>query len=101
MQLTWKRNYEAYSDYRGLDFIGSPELIATDMYNAIDVSCWFWRRSGAVSQKYGANGDVNILIDNEPGNVRLVTLAVNGGSNGLHERMALFNMICRSWGLEQ
>jgi predicted chitinase len=101
MQLTWKRNYEAYSDYRGLDFIGSPELIATDMYNAIDVSCWFWRRNGAVSQKYGANGDVNILIDNEPGNVRLVTLAVNGGSNGLHERTALFNTICRSWGLEQ
>ncbi|OPA88261.1 hypothetical protein BFW88_16925 [Pseudomonas fluorescens] len=99
IQLTWRNNYASYSNYRGVDFVSSPDLIAEDMFNAIDVSCWYWRRKGAVSRKHNAQGDINVLIDNEPGNVKLVTLAVNGGENGLHERMEVFDFIRKEWGL--
>jgi predicted chitinase len=67
---------------------------------AIDVSCWFWRKKGAVYQKHEAKGDINILIDKEPFNVSLVTLAVNGGSNGLSERADIFNALMKEWGLK-
>jgi hypothetical protein len=42
---------------------------------------------------------VAFLVDNEPGNVRLVTLAVNGGANGLHERIKVYQAIRKEWGL--
>jgi predicted chitinase len=99
IQLTWKNNYASYSNYKGVDFVRAPNLIAENMFNAIDVSCWYWRRNGAVSRKYNARGDVNILINNEPDNVNLVTLAVNGGDNGLHERVKIYEAIRKEWEL--
>jgi predicted chitinase len=101
IQLTWKNNYASYSAYRGVDFVRSPDLIAESMFNAIDVSCWYWRRNGAVSRRHNARGDINVLIDNEPANVRLVTLAVNGGDNGLHERIKIYEAIAKEWGLSE
>ena len=100
IQLTWKNTYKLYSEYRGIDFVTNPDLIASNMENAIDSSCWFWRNKGGIERKYGAKGDINILIENENDNVALVTLAVNGGSNGLAERKALFEAIKNEWGLK-
>ncbi|MEK0364440.1 glycoside hydrolase family 19 protein [Pseudomonas sp. CBC3] len=99
IQLTWKNNYAAYSRYRGMNFIDSPGLIASDMYNAVDASCWFWRNIGGIYKKYNANGDINVLIDHEKNNVELITLAVNGGYNGLAERKEIFAAIKREWNL--
>jgi predicted chitinase len=99
IQLTWKNNYLSYSKYRGVDFVKSPDAIAADMFNAIDVSCWYWRHNGAISRKYNSLGDINVLIDNEPSNVKLVTRAVNGGDNGLHERESVYEALRREWGL--
>ena len=69
------------------------------MYNAIDASCWFWRNIGGRYKKYNAKGDINVLIENEKNNVELVTLAVNGGYNGLAERKKVFTAIKKEWGL--
>ena len=99
IQLTWKNNYAAYSRYRGINFIDSPDLIASDMNNAIDASCWFWRNIGGVYKKYNAKGDINALIEHEKNNVDLVTLAVNGGYNGLAERKEIFVAIKKEWNL--
>jgi predicted chitinase len=99
IQLTWKNNYRSYSSFKKFDFVGRPALLAENMYDAIDVSCWYWRHSGAVSQKYNARGDINVLVDNEPSNVKLITLAVNGGSNGLQERADIYEAIRKEWGL--
>jgi len=79
LQLTWKNNYKAYGYYKGVDFVKYPEKIGNTMEYAIDVSCWFWRHKGAVYKKYNAKGDINILIDHDKKNVKLITLAVNGG----------------------
>lgn len=100
IQLTWKNNYKKYSEFRGVDFVSNPDLIAQDMRNAIDVSCWFWRNNGAIYKKYNAKGDINVLIDNEKNNVELVTRAVNGGTNGLADREKFFNRIKEKWKLE-
>jgi predicted chitinase len=99
IQLTWKNNYLAYSQYKGVDFVGDPNAVALNMSTAIDVSCWYWRKRGGVYKKYNARGDINIIIDNEPLNVELVSLAVNGGRNGLNERFEVFNKIAKEWGL--
>ncbi|TEA26347.1 glycoside hydrolase family 19 protein [Candidatus Schmidhempelia bombi] len=100
IQLTWKNNYIKFSKYEGVDFVANPDLIAQNMKYSIDVSCWFWRFNGGIYKKYNANGDINILIDNEKDNVTLVTKAVNGGRNGLEHRIRIFNKIKEEWELE-
>ena len=100
IQLTWKNNYRRFSSYSGVDCVANSELVASVMSNAIKASCWFWRNNGGIHKKYDARGDINILIDNEKNNVELITLAVNGGRNGLPERQGYFDAIKKEWGLE-
>ncbi|MCK8358503.1 hypothetical protein LXA11_08095 [Erwinia amylovora] len=100
IQLTWKKSYQKFSEYSGVDCVNNTELVASVMSNAIKASCWFWRNNGGVHKKHNAKGDINILIDNEKNNVELVTLAVNGGQNGLSERQSYFNAIKKTWGLK-
>ncbi|RXK64251.1 hypothetical protein ERT44_16340 [Stenotrophomonas sp. MA5] len=100
IQLTWKNNYQRFSDYIGHDFVSDPMAVATDMKNSVEASCWYWRFNGTVHKKHDAKGDINKLIDAEPNNVTLVTLAVNGGDNGLAGRKTLFNAVKKEWGLE-
>ncbi|MCA7001163.1 glycoside hydrolase family 19 protein [Dickeya solani] len=99
IQLTWKKNYRLFSEYSGIDFVSNPESIASDMENAIRASCWFWRHNGGIHIKYAAMGDINVLIDHEKNNVRMITLAVNGGYNGLNERISYFEKIKEKWEL--
>lgn len=100
IQLTWKKNYRLFSEYTGDDFVMYPELVANNMRNTIKASAWFWRKNGGISNKYNAKGDINILVDNDKNNVELITLAVNGGRNGLAERKQIFNKIKKEWKLE-
>ncbi len=100
IQLTWKKNYKRFSEYSGVDCVVNSELIASDMSNAIKVSCWYWRNNGTIQGRYDSKGDINVLIDNDKNNVELIALAVNGGQNGLAERARYFNEIKKEWGLE-
>lgn len=100
IQLTWKKNYQRFSDYSGHDFVSDPMAVATDMKNSVEASCWYWRNNGTIHVKHGAKGDINKLVDAEPNNVTLITLAVNGSDNGLAGRKTLFNAVKKEWGLE-
>jgi predicted chitinase len=102
IQLTWKKNYRIYGKSKGdeLKFVNDPNAIGNNIINAIDASCWYWRKNGTISQLYDAKGDINILIDNDRDNVTLVTKAVNGGSNGLDERKRLYKEIVKAMNLE-
>lgn len=100
IQLTWKKNYQHFSEYSGVDCVNNSELIASVMGNAIKASCWFWRNNGGVHKMYDSKGDINILIDHKKNDVELITLAVNGGQNGLSERQKYFDSIKKEWGLE-
>lgn len=83
----------------GGNFVSAPNMLAENMLAAINVSCWYWRHNGAVSKRHSTQGDINVLVDNDSGNVRLVTLAVNEGDNGLHERVEVYEAIRKEWGL--
>jgi putative chitinase len=77
IQLTGRANYAAYGAARGIDFTtdGAPSRIADDPALAADVAGWFWHDRG-----------LNALADADK--VRAVTKRINGGYNGLADRMA-------------
>ncbi len=74
IQLTGRANYAAYGRYKDMDFLGQPELLATDPILAVDVACWFWKDRG-----------IDRLADAD--DVKAVTRRINGGYNGLDDRM--------------
>lgn len=73
------------------------EEIITNIDYAVESACWYWRTKGALSSKFNAQGDINIIVDNAPNDVNLVSQAVNvgqyGQSNGLEERIEYFNKL--------
>jgi putative chitinase len=74
IQLTGRANYAAYSRFAGIDYVAQPELLSIDAVVAVDVACWFWKDRG-----------VNRLAEQD--DVKAVTRRINGGFNGLDDRM--------------
>ena len=74
IQLTGRANYAAYSKDSGVDYVAKPELVASDPFVAVDVACWFWNTRG-----------INKLADED--DVKAVTKRINGGFNGLDDRI--------------
>lgn len=72
IQLTGRANYSLYGLSLGVDLIDDPDLVATQ-YPA-DVSGWFW-----------SNHSLNALADAD--NVNAITRMINGGYNGLQDRI--------------
>jgi len=75
IQLTGRANYQAYSDDSGKDYVSNPSAVAKDPAVCVDVACWYWRKRG-----------LNALADRD--DVRAVTKRINGGYNGLDDRIA-------------
>lgn len=91
MQLTGRNNYTKYNNYlksKGItdDVVSSPGLVATKY--AADVSAWFWKI-------YGPSGVKNFPVRSRQGSsvadVTKISKWVNGGTNGLQDRIAKFN----------
>lgn len=74
IQLTGRANYTAYSKDSGVDYVAKPELVATDPFVGVDVACWYWNKRGI--SKFADLDDV-----------KAVTRAINGGYNGLDDRI--------------
>jgi putative chitinase len=74
IQLTGRANYAAYSKDCGIDYVANPTAIATDPFACVDVACWYWNKR-----------KINQLADKD--DVKGVTKAINGGFNGLDDRM--------------
>jgi len=86
IQLTGRKNYKAYNDYlkgRGItdDILSNPELVATKYY--ADSAAYWWKSIGKVS---GLANDGSSDRD-----VRRVTKRVNGGFNGIEDRLTKFD----------
>lgn len=100
IQLTGSDSYTGYSKYRGEDFVGDYQKIATDLFNAFDASGWFWtqgkrlnsgdRWRGYPRVKVNYNGykytsiNLNSLADKD--DAANISYLINGGDNGLTER---------------
>jgi putative chitinase len=75
LQVTGRTNYAACGKALGLDLLAQPELLEQTV-NACRSAGWFWQTKG-----------LNALAD--AGDQERVTRRINGGTNGLAERLAL------------
>lgn len=76
VQITGRANYTACMMALDIDCVEHPELLEQPM-NACRSAGWFWRTHG-----------LNALAD--AGDQVKVTRRINGGTNGLADRLALF-----------
>ena len=88
IQLTGKANYdkatnEMYALPMGVDFVDEPDLLATPEY-ATQSAAWFWESNGlnALSDQLGGANDTDIF--------KVITKRINGGYNGLDDRLAIY-----------
>lgn len=81
LQLTGKDNYRAFSTFIKEDCVANPDLVATKY--PMDSAIWFFDRNKLwdICDK-GATTDI----------VTQVTKRVNGGTNGLQDRINKFNL---------
>lgn len=79
IQTTGRANYQAVGDALGVDLIADPAQLAEPGLAARSAG-WFWRSHG-----------LNELADSgDPGDFVLITRRINGGTNGLEDRQALW-----------
>lgn len=78
IQITGRANYKTCGAALGLDLVLFPELLEQPMY-ASRSAAWFWQSHG-----------LNELAD--VGDQVKITRRINGGTNGLAERLAFFEL---------
>lgn len=84
IHLTGKKNYIAFSQdtfgERADDIISNPDLLTEDKHVSLASALWFW--------------DINNLNDvADSQDVKKLTKIINGGYNGLPERIALYDKV--------
>jgi len=75
LQLTGRANYADYGKVLGVDLVNNPALAAQPALS-LKIACEYWKRR-------------NINADCDRDDVQAVTRKVNGGLNGLSDRIAL------------
>lgn len=78
IQVTGRANYAKCGQDLGLDLINHPELLE-EPTNACRSAAWFWKKRG-----------LNELADS--GDQIKITKRINGGTNGLADRLALLKV---------
>ena len=81
IQLTGKANYERFSHQQFGDhkmLATNPDLLKTDKNISLLSALWFWNQG-------------NINIEADKGDIKRMTQKINGGQNGLAERIELYN----------
>lgn len=73
IQITGRTNYETLSKLWGVDLLDKPELLEQPLY-AVKSAVWFWN-----------SRRLNKFADTD--NIRDITRRINGGFNGLSDRM--------------
>jgi len=78
IQITGTYNYKSMSKDWGIDVFADPDLLLSPSAS-VRSACWFWWKNG-----------LNHLVD-VGATVTEVTKVVNGGHNGLSERIEFYN----------
>jgi predicted chitinase len=91
IQVTGRSNYSAFTTWMAkhhplicVDFVRNPEALERMPY-ALLSAVWYWQRHG-----------LNAYADR--GDLRGITKRINGGYNGLNDRIARFNKAIDIWG---
>lgn len=80
IQLTGKNNYKKFSEFANVDFVANPDLITSNIEYLLLSAIWFWNEN-----KLNQYADQN--------DIKGQTKRINGGYNGLDERLHLYNEI--------
>ena len=86
IQLTGYTNHKAYADASGFDAVRNPTELAKYPH-ALGSALWFWSSRGP-SLSEDANDGLN------ENTVIKITKVVNGGTNGLDDRLHYFHELC-------
>lgn len=78
IQLTHRGNYQRAGNELGQDFVRNPDLVRQTRF-AFEVAGLFWKWNSR---------DLNSCADN--GDVYKCTRVINGGQNGIDDRLALY-----------
>lgn len=85
IQLTGKNNYRIYGDILGINLMSFPDL-ALVPENGLTIATAYWSK--------------NHLNDPaDAGDMKKICLIINGGYNGLNERLAYYNKIKKIFGI--
>lgn len=90
IQITGRNNYTAFAEYMFVDpncILDNPDLLATDKNTALVSAAWFW-----------AKNNLNKYADS--GNIKRMTRIINGGYNGLKDRINHYNHALKVFGEE-
>jgi putative chitinase len=79
IQLTGKENYILFGESIGVDLLINPDLVATK-YPLLSAA-WYWKKKGL--NELADKGSVDTIVYD-------ITKRVNGGTNGLKERIQYF-----------
>jgi putative chitinase len=85
IQITGRTNYAHCGAALALDLLGHPELLEDDI-TAARSAAWWWSHHGC-----------NALADS--GNFVALTRRINGGTNGLADRMRRWDVAKKALGL--
>ena len=80
IQLTGRANYKKFGPVAGDDFEGNPTLVGSKYY--ADTACLFWK-----ANKLGEK-----CKDSTTVTIKVITKRINGGYNGLDDRIKKFTM---------
>lgn len=90
IQVTHKYNYEALSKALGIDAVNNPDIIANDPKLNAASAVWWWNTNQGKRVR-GQDGQLTTLKQAaETGDILGATKAVNGGTNGLQDRINWF-----------
>lgn len=77
IQITGKNNYSGFSKSSGVDVLSNPDYLTTPD-GAAASAAWFWKVNG-----------LNSYADNQ--DIKGASVRINGGTNGLDDRIKLWN----------
>lgn len=87
IQTTGRANYQALADYLGRqDIMSDPSIVAKDPQLAVQSAIFWWEKKKKESANFRA------AVENENA-VETVSRGVNGGTNGLQDRIRRYNDI--------
>jgi putative chitinase len=85
IQLTGRSNYAAFGNAAGVDVLKNPDLVQTNKEIGLMAALWFWNKNG-----------LNELADVQ--DIKAITKRINGGYNGLEDRIALYKRVMSKMG---
>lgn len=98
IQITGTTNYRDLGTYFKMDFLAKPELLETPEW-ATRSAGWFWNKKKLNSYADMPDTWRKIWNGQEYDRFRWITLLINGGQNGLADRLKYYELAKKALGI--